>query len=98
MLHLWFNVFFSFFHIVYSLNGSRLSNGVVPRDDRDCGSTLPLRGVCMPDGVLDPLRFRLQMGKKFQEKKMKIRNSIKKKSLLVFSSILSISRRMKDKN
>lgn len=44
---------------VYSLNGSRLSNGVVPRDERDCGSTLPFRGVCMPDGVLDPLRFRL---------------------------------------
>jgi hypothetical protein len=41
------------------LNGSRLSKGVVPLDDRDCGSTLPLRGVCMPDGVLVPLRFRL---------------------------------------
>jgi len=36
-----------------------LSSGVVPRDDRDCGSTLPFLGVCIPDGVLDPLRFRL---------------------------------------
>lgn len=45
----------------YSRNGSRLSSGVVPRDERRsyCGSTLPFRGVCIPDGVDDPLKFRL---------------------------------------
>jgi len=38
-----------------------LSNGVVPRDERlsYCGSTLPFLGVCIPDGVDDPLKFRL---------------------------------------
>lgn len=46
----------------YSLNGARFwSTGVVPLDDRlsDCGSTEPLRGVCIPDGVDAPLKFRL---------------------------------------
>lgn len=43
----------------YSLNGARFSTGVVPLDCLDCGSTDPFLGVCMPDGVEDPLRLRL---------------------------------------
>lgn len=46
--------------LFYNLNGAFLSIGVVPRDvDADVrsvvGSTEPLRGVCMPDGVDWPL-------------------------------------------
>ena len=43
----------------YSLNGARFSTGVVPLDCLDCGSTDPFLGVCIPDGVEDPLRLRL---------------------------------------
>jgi len=48
-----------------SLNGSRFSTGVVPRDVRlrivelNVGSAELLRGVCIPDGVELPLIFLL---------------------------------------
>ena len=53
----------------YSLNGARFSTGVVPLDCLDCGSTDPFLGVCMPDGVEDPLRLRLCTNEEKRETK-----------------------------
>lgn len=76
----------------YSLNGARFSTGVVPLDCLDCGSTDPFLGVCMPDGVEDPLRLRLCTKRK---KKKQIFNILSQSFDKQITKLLKLNRKSK---